>query len=198
MPPRAALRTEPAMEINNIEIKARCGDLDQAHSVCREIGARFETIEEQDDTFYPIPRGRLKLRRSSTLGAQLIFYIRPDQAAARASEGERIPVSDPEALHGILEMSLGVWARIKKTRHVYWLDNIKIHLDHVEGLGTFIEFEAVLSEIPDSDRDTGRETRRIFELMQRFGLKQEDLIAHAYADMPIGENIVKPKRMNQH
>ena len=178
-----------AMEIHNIEIKARCGDLDHAHSVCREIGARFDTIEEQDDTFYTIPRGRLKLRRSSTLGAQLIFYIRPDQAAARSSEGVRIPVSGPEDLHRILEISLGTWARVKKTRHVYWLDNIKIHLDQVEGLGTFIEFEAVLSGIPEADRDMGRETQRIFELMPRFGLRKEDLLAHAYADMPLRQNV---------
>jgi predicted adenylyl cyclase CyaB len=55
----------------------------------------------------------------------------------------------------------------------------RIHLDHVEGLGDFIELEVVLR--PDEETASGvREAR---ELMARLEIAEDDLVEAAYVDL---------------
>lgn len=167
------------MLIRNIELKARTSDLAAAEDTCRRIGARFDVVEEQVDTFYVVPNGRLKLRRSSTLGAQLIQYVRSDRPDMKSSGGTRTPVADADAMHEILSASLGVRVTVAKRRKVYWLDNAKINIDDVEGLGAFIEFEVVLDA--PSDEPAGRAL--MDRLIESFGIRPEDCVPVAYADL---------------
>ena len=74
---------------------------------------------------------------------------------------------------------LGVAAVVRKQREVLLLGNVRIHLDRVEGLGEFIEFEAVLAEGAAGDS----ERAKVQELMARFGIAQSDLEGQAYVDL---------------
>ncbi len=163
----------------NIELKARCGDLARAEAVCRRLGAHFQWTRRQTDTYFAVPSGRLKLRVEEPGGAVLVEYHRPDQAGARESRYRLTPVEDPETTEAELAARHGVLARVVKTRSLYLLENIRIHLDRVEGLGEFIEFEAVIA---DGD-DEARSRERLEELTAEFAIAPGEICPGSYADM---------------
>lgn len=46
----------------NVESKTRCADLESVARLAAEVGARYEGRLDQVDTYFRVPRGRLKLR----------------------------------------------------------------------------------------------------------------------------------------
>lgn len=163
----------------NIELKARCADLDAAAGACRRLGARFEWTRRQVDTYFRVAEGRLKLRVSTPGEALLVSYRRADEAAARDSQYELRPVEDAEAVLGEFTARHGILARVAKTRTLYLLGHIRIHLDRVEGLGTFIEFEAVM----DDQHEDAPTRERLAALRRAFGIGDEDLLGESYAEL---------------
>ncbi len=63
-----------------------------------------------------------------------------------------------------------------KEREIYVLEGTQIHLDNVQNLGTYIEFER---KITDASRD--REV--LEELMKKLQIQEEDLIQGSYSDL---------------
>ena len=164
--------------MRNIELKARCADLAMAEAVCRQIGAKKAWTRRQTDTYFRVPDGRLKVRQSEGAQATLIRYHRPDAAVPRECRYELTPLDDPEQALATLDARHGIAARVAKTRTLYQLDNIRIHLDAVESLGTFIEFEAVME--PEGDDAATQE--RLAELLAAFAIAPDDLLAASYCD----------------
>jgi len=161
----------------NIELKARLPDRDQAVRVCGELGAAFHGDIRQTDTYFPVPEGRFKLRESDPGDDYLVFYRRPDTAGPKGCD-YHIAVVDPSPLP-VLQTALGVLAVVVKTRTLYLWENVRIHLDAVEELGDFIEFEAVLSdEYEDADG-----FRKLQHLQSAFGIAPGDLIGGSYLEL---------------
>ena len=165
----------------NIEIKARLDDgIEALLPLARAVagGAEPDTID-QDDSFYAVPHGRLKLRRFADGTAELIHYTRGDRADAKASEYVRVAVPDAAALHEALQRANGLVGRVRKRRWLLLAGSTRIHLDRVEGLGDFMELEVVLRD-GQSDED-GRATAEA--LMRELGLAHAPRIAGAYMDL---------------
>ena len=129
----------------NLEFKARLASLETAHQLAQEVSTRAPLREFQLDTYFHCPQGRLKLRQIDRCRGQLIWYQRADQAVARESYYQLIEIREVEAVCQLLSAALAVRARVEKQRTVYWFENVRIHIDEVRALGTFIEFEAVIS-----------------------------------------------------
>jgi predicted adenylyl cyclase CyaB len=127
----------------NLEIKARCADLVAVRARAERLATSHLGVDAQVDTYFQVPRGRLKLRESSLSGGQLIPYLRRDERGPKRSDYQVIPVSDPSAVRGLLEAILGRHRVVRKRREIFLYENVRIHLDEVEGLGTFVELEAV-------------------------------------------------------
>lgn len=163
----------------NLELKARTADLERARELAAAIGAVRQGTEEQVDQYFSVPAGRLKLRRSSLDGAHLIAYLRPDDRGSRVARFHRLPVADPDGLEAILSAMFGVAARVEKERDVWWWRDVRIHLDAVEGLGSFVELEARLDRIGDPEEAL----RRIERLGFEFGIASDEAIAGSYAEM---------------
>ena len=164
---------------HNLEVKARHADLRAAAAAVERLGARGPAVEDQTDTYFRVPHGRLKLREIAGAAAELIWYERPDRSAARTSAYQIVPVPDPGLLQSVLAAALGVRGQVRKRRTIYLWHNVRIHLDEVAGLGTFVEFEAVLS--PGEDERTAR--ARLEELGRLLGLGPGDHLAPSYADL---------------
>ena len=163
----------------NIEIKARVDDIDALLARTVTVAGAAPELIEQDDTFFRVASGRLKLRRLAGGSAELIQYERPDAAAAKASDYVRVPVADADALHAALERACGVLGRVRKRRWLVLVGQTRVHLDRVDGLGTFMELEVVL-RAGQSDA----EGVAIAEaLMQALGLAGAERIAGAYPDL---------------
>lgn len=165
--------------MQNIEIKARCGDLKRAKEIALEIGAKFAGELHQIDTYFKVHHGRLKLREINGREAQLIFYERADEPGARLSHYQICPVSDPDILKKLLTQALGVWKVIKKQRLLYWFENVRIHLDHVEGLDDFMEFEGIVEHAQQTDAVR----QKVEQLQLIFRISSSHLISHSYSDL---------------
>jgi predicted adenylyl cyclase CyaB len=68
---------------------------------------------------------------------------------------------------------------VRKKRWLYRVGQTRIHLDEVEGLGTFLELEVMLR--PDESEGDGRATAAT--LMARLGIRESDLVPGAYMDL---------------
>ncbi|MEM1007577.1 MAG: class IV adenylate cyclase [Myxococcota bacterium] len=128
----------------NVEIKARIYDLER-------LREQVETLAEpqfcrffQEDTFFHVPHGRLKLRMFDDQSGELIQYMREDTHAPTVSLYTIVPTHQPQILKQALSTSLGVQAVVRKQRTVYMIGRTRIHLDQVEQLGDFLELEVVM------------------------------------------------------
>jgi len=168
------------MPATNIDIKARYADLRRARQIALRLGAKLAGRDRQVDTYFRVPRGRLKLRESKLSASELLPYIRADRRGPKRSDYEVIRVPSGQRVKAILSRVLGVRTVVRKTRDIYWLGNVRIHLDRVDGLGTFIEFEAVFDGSPRAERANREKVRK---LLAAFGIAGKDLVKVSYADM---------------
>ncbi len=162
---------------SNLEIKARCADLAAARARAERIATSHLGVDEQVDTYFRVPHGRLKLRESSLSGGQLIPYLRPDERGPKRSDYQVIPVPDPPALRGLLEAILGRHRVVRKRREIFLYENVRIHLDEVDGLGTFLELEAVFDGSASALRV---QQEKVDFLMRELGIDDEQLLDVSY------------------
>jgi len=165
--------------MQNIEIKARCDDLGAAKAIAENLGAHFEGVLHQVDTYFKVSRGRLKLREINSRESQLIYYQRPDDLGPKVSSYQIYPIQNPVDLKAILESALGIWRVIEKTRELYWLDGVRIHFDRVSGLGNFIEFEGIVQA---ADEKNKVETK-VRELIAAFNIPAAARVNGSYSDL---------------
>ena len=163
----------------NLELKARDRDPTRSLTVCEELGAEDRGTLIQRDTYFEVPRGRLKLREEPDAPATLIAYERPDLAGNKESRYRLVEVPDPAGLRAALESVLGVTVVVEKTRRLFIHEGVRIHLDRVEELGDFIEFEGVATE----HEDPARFEALLDSLRGSFGIRDEDLLRESYSDL---------------
>ncbi|MGB3714619.1 MAG: class IV adenylate cyclase [Candidatus Promineifilaceae bacterium] len=167
----------------NVEIKARITDLKSLKNQAERISDSPAELIFQEDVFFHGPRGRLKLRIFSDDRGELIYYERADQAGPKRSQYFISGTAEPRKLVVVLEAAMGIRGVVRKRRWLYWVDNTRIHLDEVEGLGSFVELEVMLStgqRTEEGEATAGR-------LMATLGIDDSDLIEGAYIDLLEGE-----------
>src|SRR5262245_16906355 len=164
----------------NVELKAMDPDPARSLAVCRELGAEDRGVLRQRDTYFRARSGRLKLREEEPGGAVLIQYDRPDAAEARESRYRLTRVEDPDDLRASLDAALGTLVVVDKERHLFLWDGVRIHLDTVEGLGSFVELEGVAP--PESDLTP--EPKKVAYLRRELGI--EDVLTDSYSDRLLG------------
>lgn len=162
-----------------VEIKARCGDLSRVQRVIEGEGARRVGEDHQVDTYFRVPRGRLKLREG-TIERHLIYYERPDDAGPKRSDVQLYEPGPGDALKALLTQALGVRIVVEKRRAIYFAGNVKFHLDRVEGLGRFIEIEAIDADGGRSEEDLRAQCAHY---LRRLGISQEALVRRSYSDL---------------
>jgi adenylate cyclase class 2 len=166
------------MNLINVEIKARCPNPDAVRQALRARSARFTGTDRQIDTYFHVAEGRLKLRQGNIENA-LIAYHRPDQAGPKQSDVVLAPITAGDQLRAVLSQALGVLVTVDKQREIYYIDNVKFHVDQVTDLGSFVEIEACGP--PDGDRERLR--RQCAEYMALFGIRDADLVEVSYSDL---------------
>ena len=164
----------------NIEIKANCAKPSQIILRIKNMDILFLGEDFQTDTFYRVPRGRLKIRES-TLSEKysLIPYFRDNTSGPKDSYYSLIDLNNPEQVKDLFEKMFSILCVVRKRRLIYIYKNVRIHLDHVEGLGDFIELEAVITS-----KKQQKDAQSILNfLMKEFNIQDNDLITNSYADL---------------
>jgi homotetrameric cytidine deaminase len=163
----------------NVELKARDPNPEVTTARCLNLGAVDQGTLRQTDTYFAARRGRLKLRSQEGAVGELIAYRRPDSAEAAESTYVRVPAS--ESVLEALDSALGTTVVVSKRRQLFLWEGVRIHLDEVEGLGSFVEFEAVL---PDAgDLETAR--AKVARLRSELGIEDDALVPVGYSDLLI-------------
>jgi len=166
------------MKLINIEIKAKSDNNDKIRSILKEKNADFKGVDHQIDIYFKVPEGRLKLRQGN-IENSLIFYRRENSAQPKESDVSLYRAKEIKDLKEVLENSLGVLVTVDKQREIYFIDNVKFHLDKVNDLGEFVEIEAI------GNREEERETllKQCNFYLHLFGIKDNDLVSVSYSDM---------------
>ena len=167
------------MNKNNFEFKARAGNIEKSENLLLTLNPEFKGIDHQTDTYFKVEHGRLKLREGK-IENSLINYEREDYAGAKESKVILYRHTPDAALKEILTKHLGVKVVVKKKRKIYFVENIKIHFDWVEHLGSFIEVEAIDETGKFITNELKEQCNRFFYF---FGLKKEDIIDKSYSYM---------------
>lgn len=187
---------------SNIEIKARVTDLNRLrvlaeglseitparvalkklkrlHILAEGLSEAPARHIEQHDTYFNCPNGRLKLRQIKGQTALLIFYRRPDSRAPKLSDYTISEILYPDQILATLAAALGIRATVVKTRTLFMVGQTRIHLDSVEGLGSFLELEVVLEDSQSAEE--GHAIAR--KLMDHLEIKESDLVGGSYVDL---------------
>jgi predicted adenylyl cyclase CyaB len=174
----------------NIELKASDPDPNRSLEVCRALGAEDHGDIWQRDTYFEVVSGGLKLREERPGHPHLIQFERANQPQQRESQYRIIEVDDGAVLRAALAAAIGIRGVVTKRRRLFLWCDVRIHLDDVEQLGTFIELEAVAP----SDSDLAHEHRLIVELRAALAITDERLIASGYAEQLLRATGRRPTR----
>lgn len=164
----------------NVELKARDPDPEATASRCLALGAEDRGVLVQRDTYYAARNARLKLREDSDDGSQLIAYRRADAAEPEQSAYVLAHAGEPDALREVLDISLGTVVVVAKRRRLFLYDNVRIHLDDVDGLGTFIELEALVGP---GGGELAAAHEKVARLRSELAISDGALVSVGYSDL---------------
>ncbi len=171
-------RRVPTESHRLVELKARYEDLGKARALL--TGAERVGTFRQTDTYFSLGERRLKLRTvEGRKEGQLVYYERPDAGGVKESLVLLADLPEAAAVLDILRRTFPVQAEVRKTREIYRLEGVQIHLDTVDGLGRFIEFEKVVAG--EAEREAGR--AQLESLSRYFQIDPDDHMASSYSDL---------------
>jgi predicted adenylyl cyclase CyaB len=161
----------------NFEFKARLNDEPRVREALKRLHARFIGTDHQVDTYFRAPCGRLKVREGRLENA-LIFYRRSNVRRARQAAVEMMLLPRRNPLRAILARVFDTLAVVDKRREIYFVKNVKIHLDRVRHLGKFLEVEAI-----SRARDVKKIRSQARQFQKMFGITARDIVPESYSDL---------------
>jgi predicted adenylyl cyclase CyaB len=161
----------------NLELKAHTKSPRIAERIARSLRARRIGILRQQDVYYRVPKGRVKLRLTHGARAELIVYRRTNVRSARYSDYLVLPTSSPQIVHSLNKTLFGVLVEVRKSRLLYLYKNARIHIDTVAGLGSFLEFEVIVGKSVAQARALMKQLKHAFEI------RKENIVGGSYSDL---------------
>ena len=176
------------MSILNVEIKAKCSDPDYVRNILRTRKADFKGTDQQIDTYFNTLNGRYKMREGN-IEFSLVYYDRENIAGPKRSQVIYYHPRKTDLVKEQLSKAMGELIVVSKQREIYFINNIKFHIDTVKELGNFVEIEAI-------DRTGSIGVDKLYEqcreYLNLFKINQNDLLTDSYSDMLL-ERIIEVK-----
>ena len=161
----------------NFEFKAKLRNESMIREVLKRLRARRVGADHQIATYFRVPQGRLKVREGRIENA-LIFYDRSNSARARRARIEMTLLPRRNHLKAVLAKALGTEVVVDKRREIYFVGNVKIHLDRVRGLGRFVEVEAI-----SHSGKLAQARQQALKFQKLFEIKRADIVGQSYSDL---------------
>ncbi len=162
-----------------IEIKAHCSNTQKIHNFLKNQNADFRGIDHQIDTYFKVNHGRLKLREGN-IENNLIHYQRSNQAGPKQSNVILFKSNPDSTLKELLTAANGILVVVDKKRAIYFIENVKFHVDEVQNLGSFVEIEAIDEDGSISVEQLSKQCNHYLSL---FEIEEKDLIEVSYSDL---------------
>ncbi|MBW2990668.1 class IV adenylate cyclase [Candidatus Woesearchaeota archaeon] len=175
------------MAHNNIEIKAKHDNIKHVRYLLKQNKAKFIGKDHQIDTYFKVPSGRLKIREGN-IEHSLIYYEREDIKGPKHSKVTLVDLEPKSNLKDLFMKIFRPLVVVDKKREIYFIDNVKFHIDSVNELGEFIEIEAI-----DKEGKIGLETltNQCKQYIDLFEIKNKNLIDKSYSDLLLENNSYK-------
>jgi len=169
--------TRPASMPKNLELKSPYDSLSRGNRIARAIGAVHHGTLRQVDTYFNVRSGRLKLREIDGEEFELIYYKRANAKTSRYSDYRIVPLTEPRSARDLFRVLFGVSVVVRKKRTLFLYQNARIHIDSVERLGTFIEFEVVVNR-------GKKQARALMQFLRKeFRVDPTSIVGGSYSDL---------------
>lgn len=185
---KLGIKASSRFEDKLVELKAKVDDLDVVKRKLTTLGVHYMRTFRQNDVYFNVPEGRLKLREvEGSKEAELVYYERENIVGPKRSDVFIMKIQEPAVFKILLEKLLKTRAIVEKVREIYQYQGtllaskrryVKIHLDKVKELGMFVEFE-----MKTSDQTVERDRQILWNLMDELGIKPEQLERLSYVDL---------------
>jgi adenylate cyclase class IV len=185
-------RTMESQKIKNVEIKAR---LSTAFATGDPRLGVLTAVVDQIDTYFKCAQGRLKIREERDRLTEMmrfpvsvnagpptykfIWYAREKTEGPKLSDITITTIPDGPTFIQMMTSACGVLRVVKKRREIYMRGRTRVHIDTVEGLGSYLELEVVLR--PSEGIESGQIEAR--GIMDNLGITGRDLISGSYSDL---------------
>lgn len=161
----------------NLELKSHYDSLSRAKRIARAIGAVHKGTLRQVDTYFKVRSGRLKLREIDGEQFELIYYERANARSSRYSDYHIVQLTESRSARELFRILFGISVVVRKKRTLFLYRNARIHIDSVERLGTFIEFEVVVNR-------GKKQARALMQVLRKeFRIDPRSLVGGSYSDM---------------
>lgn len=169
------------MKANIFEIKCSITNPKEKHQQLLALDAEFKGSDHQIDTYFDVAEGRLKLREGN-IENTLIRYHRQETQSIKQSNVIFQPLGSEivSGLKAILIDAYKTWKIVEKQRSIYFIGNVKFHIDEVVGLGSFMEIEAIDE---DGSLDSSTLERQCAKFVSLLHLDSNTFIDKSYSDM---------------
>jgi len=167
-------------EYTLVELKAKVDNLQSIRNKLVALNAKYIGIFCQTDIYFEVPKGRLKLRQINSEKTQLIYYERENISKPKRSNVSVMEISESKAFTALLKKILEVKTTVKKTREIYWHQRTQIHLDTVDPLGCYVEFER---KTPSTLKEVEKNIKLLEKLMETLDINPENLEKLSYSDL---------------
>ncbi|MBC5991399.1 class IV adenylate cyclase [Pontibacter cellulosilyticus] len=163
----------------DITIKARCDNPAEVESILLGLNATYQGQDVQTDTYYESEYGKLK-HRQGNIENVLIHYNRTRLEEAHQTEVLLYLKNPSAATVAAVCQGKRILGQVKKRRKIFFIDNVKFHLDQIQDLGTFVEIEAIDLEGSVGTEVLQQQCDYYKEMLQ---IQDEDIITSAYTDL---------------
>lgn len=178
--------------MRNVELKAELKDIELARLIVARVGATRIGLLHQIDTYFNVPDCRLKKREAVMNGhpepVEYIRYERANEVSSRISSFSIMSEHEFEQHFG--QAGLPARTIVEKTRELWMIDSLRIHLDDVRHLGRFFEIEALVTP----RQNIARCHARVAHLRRQFEPALGELIAGSYCDLLDQTGDAEPRR----
>lgn len=170
--------------MTNLEIKVKVSNLEEIKVKIKSTNATHIGSLTQQDTYFIIGVKRLKLREEGDR-SYFVFYTRPDLSSSKISKYHivHVPLLLKQFSKSVFSFLFGENVVVCKVRQLYIYKNTRIHLDKVEGLGTFLELETVFnSKYTEAELELEH-----LEISTILNLNQYEKIKQSYSDLKLNK-----------
>jgi len=157
-------------------LKAQLDDFQQIEQILKEINATFVGLDEQKDYYFETTRGKLKYRKGN-IEHLITHYERKIEAGAERTIVYHYDTNPNQTQIESLFQENKQIGFVEKSRQIFLLDNIKIHLDTLPEGQKFIEIEAIDRSGAYSEQAL---KNQCIALKERLGIPDDKLMHTGY------------------
>lgn len=157
-------------------IKARITSGEMLEEKLANLNPEFIGIDHQTDTYFQVDQGKLKLRQG-TIENLITHYERTPEGDAEKTQVYRYDLNPTAQEIQELINSYEQIGVVQKERKIFFIDNVKIHLDKLKDGEQFIELEAINRDNKFSSEEL---KEQCLDLKNKLGIRDSDQVQTGY------------------